>query len=42
MFSALHPEADIRRAGCDFRVVPTAEVKPGQPLIEKRLANCTN
>jgi hypothetical protein len=26
MFSGLPPEADIRRAGCDFRVVPTTDL----------------
>jgi hypothetical protein len=26
MFSGLPPEADIRRAGCDFRVVPQTDM----------------
>ena len=26
MFSGLPPEADIRRGGCDFRVVPIGDV----------------
>jgi hypothetical protein len=40
--SVLPPIADIARLHAQVRFVPTTEVQSGQPLIEKRLANCTN